>query len=867
MDASKYYKENEETGRGAEHHGSDEHHDHAHKQGSHHHTTESGRDGGIVHSQRPSNLKYRNQLSAVLGSRYFIILLAIMMFALAIYIRSGLLRYQGLFEPDGFFYYSYIRAIINNHLAFPRHLGISGFPWHNGLGEAPGLPYLTVIFYLVVGWSGIGYLTVMRLLPVLWVLLEMIVAYFIAKQLSNSRFLGLLAMFFVAISSGNVARTAALVYRGDTFISLPLMVGLYLFILGLKKESGKEVLLYSVAGAAVLSAGIMIWNGSPYAVAVYLLSVAMIVLYAFIKGSRQLSRKALIFAVGMIATYLLQNAYVALGAGNPGLLLQGNSFLVFYIPVLAIAVLAYFVIDRKVAFFGSAVKRAVFVLAAIAVIGIIVVVAFPNVVNNIAVASGVIAPQSTATNQSTTNQSSNANIAHAVGTTTQELQQPSYGFLFSSFGLQLYLAPIGVVAFILASAYIERKKKGPGFDSGALSAFIIMAVYFVVTSYLQYNAIRYNALISIPIAIFAAYGLYAVVRIVWDIDLEGKRWAPVVALVMLAVAAYIIYRSYVFASQGFSAKSLLFAGGGTAMIILGVALVVHTLITVITGRLRLRVLAAVAVAVILIFGTAYSIAESFGSVQADGINPQFLGAMTWMKNNTPTNSTVLALWPDGSVVEAWANRTSYMDSVGGENGTRIYYFARFLANTSSDGNYLYSIGKPDYLVSRQYWMAELEGLLTEGIPSNISTYSYVALYPTSIKHNATASFYLFQNQYYNVTVVSNQQANGMSYNGYVSANGGPYTLLGRVVFYNTSSALYSTVNATGQAADYTYVVFFSGNLISGGMLLTDQLYNSNLFKLVYLCNRVECPYNANSNVVLQAVYMNNDTKIFRISYR
>jgi asparagine N-glycosylation enzyme membrane subunit Stt3 len=170
--------------------------------------------------------------------------MVIIIFALTIYIRTGLLKNQGLFEPDGFFYYSVIRATIGNHLMEPQFLGISGFPGHNFIGEAPGLPYLTVITYTLIGWSGIGFLAIMRWLPVLFALFECILAYLIAKELTKSKWIGLLAMFFIAVSSGNVARTAALVYRGDSFISVPLMIAIDPWIEKRAYQGGGDICSY-----------------------------------------------------------------------------------------------------------------------------------------------------------------------------------------------------------------------------------------------------------------------------------------------------------------------------------------------------------------------------------------------------------------------------------------------------------------------------------------------------------------------------------------------------------------------------------------------------------------------------------------------
>ena len=100
--------------------------------------------------------------------------------------------------------------MVNAHMLFAPHtLDISGFPSHNAIGEAPGLLSVTVIPYDLLSFTGISYYTVMRWMPIVFGILEAITAYFLVKYLSKGRSLGLLAMFFLSISSGNIARTAA----------------------------------------------------------------------------------------------------------------------------------------------------------------------------------------------------------------------------------------------------------------------------------------------------------------------------------------------------------------------------------------------------------------------------------------------------------------------------------------------------------------------------------------------------------------------------------------------------------------------------------------------------------------------------------
>ncbi len=64
-------------------------------------------------------------------------------------------------------------------------------------------------------------------------------------------------------------------------------------------------------------------------------------------------------------------------------------------------------------------------------------------------------------------------------------------------------------------------------------------------------------------------------------------------------------------------------------------------------------------------------------------------------------------------------------------------------NTTSDTQYLYSIGKPNYLVARSFWYQELGGLAIEGEVTNASQFGFVALSTQQVTHNDTAQFYSF----------------------------------------------------------------------------------------------------------------------------
>ncbi len=819
---------------------------------------------------------------SILDNKVLIAAIGFAVILLLIYMRMGLIHYQGLFEPDGFFYYAIVKATLANHLSEPQYLGVSGFaPNHNFIGEAPGLPYITVIFYLLLKWSGTSALVVMRLLPVFFAALEAIVAYFMVKDLSKNRMLGIFAMFFIAVSSANIARTAALVHRGDTFITLILMVAVYLLVKGIEHKNWQIKAALCSFGAFVLSLGILIWNGFSYIVVVYMLAIMLIAIYAFIKGDMELSKSSLIATLTLFLTFILESIYGSLHGTRLGLPFEGITFVAFYVPLFIGIAFAYYALRkmRHINLLSSKKGRAI-ISAAIFVIGIIfITVAFHQYVAQMLTASGTTSPTST---KATAN-----NIGSAVGSTTQELQKPSFDFLFASFGLQLILAPIGIVAFLLFGEGLNMREKKMKLTINP--AFLTMLGYFAVTAFLQYNAIRYNSLLSIPMAIFAAYGLYAIVELGMKAHLKSMESIAITSIVSYAFIAYSIYMLYAIAHAGFAIVAAssnplngvngltLFTAHGYILesipvIIVLAGAVLYTFFALFKRYMKVSYMVLALLLAILIYSTFKTQTESFAFTQADGINQQFLNAMVWMRNNTAQNATVLALWPDGSVVEAWANRTSYMDSVGGENATRIYHFARFLENTTPDSSYLYSIGKPDYLVARDYWLSELQGLAEEGLPKNISNYSYGILQPVGITNNSTSHIYTFESQGYKAEIVANYGAANTiptSYNAYIG--GVQSTQLERishVILYNDSNSAYAIYNDSNQSAPFSIMLLYSGRYITGALWFPNALYNSNLFKFVFLCNQLQCAYNEqNSTTTLHLVFANNDTRIYSITYK
>ncbi len=825
-------------------------------------------------------------------SQLLVVIAALAILAAGIYVRTGLLRYQGLFEPDGFFYYAVIKQTLASGLRVPADLLLSGFPAHNFIGEAPGLILLAALPAAVLHGAGISALTVMRLMPILFAVLEMILAFLIAKQISRSNALGILAMALIAFSSGNIARTAGTVYRGDSFVSLFLMVSLFFVIAALKRDRrDRRFYAYAFASGAVLSLGIVIWNGAPFIVAVYMLALVLLFLYGFAIADKELLAKTIVLGFALLLCAALQVSYVHAGLARPGQALEGRDFLIYYTPLMLAGGLMLALVARSRAVAANRRMR-YSILLAIVVVAAAGLGAYMSVHNVQSLeALGIFTSHNPCTGASTS--ATATRIGCGVGASTQELQKPAFTtilgfipysqFLFSSFGLQLYLAPLGVALFVLFALRIDENRHRHHAARAYLNiapAFLVLLAYLCITAVLQASAIRYNALFSIPIALFAAYALFGAYRLLRARRMH-VRGAAVAALVLIAALALFGYYGVGSAMRNLRALPSLAApyrqivmvqaAGSLAVFITLMAALAYCLMALPGGggRRAAAPAAALIILAILIFTAYATYGNAFAASQADGINPLFLQAMVWMRYNTPANATTFNIWPDGSVIEGWADRTAYVDSVGGENATRIYQIARFLFNDSGDQQYLYSIGRPDYIVARSFWFQELAGLAQEGMIQNVTRYGEIALAPYTIQRNGTSTYYLFNSPPYRALLITRAQQNGTtrSFNGYVGSETSPaFSEVNRLIFYNTSSFGYSIENASAaNALNYTMVVDYSGNSISGAQIIGPALLNSNFYKLTTLCNFVACGLDGNG-VTLRAVYINSDTRIFRVYY-
>ena len=748
---------------------------------------------------------------------FFCVFLAILI--ITILLRIQFLQFQGFYEPDGFYHFSVIRAAVNNNFVIPKTLVLSGWPVHTPVTEPVGLYWVTLFPYFILQFFGISYYDVMRLVPLLFAIFDVIGAYYLSRFLSKDKLFGALVMAFVALSFANISKTSALDYRGDGFISIFLIMSLIFLIKIFKANEQNKKLAFMLLAALSLSICNVVWNGAPFAFIVYFISLTSIMIYSFIDLKTDIT-KPLAYASGsIIIWFILVRLYIYSGLiSAPNQELTGLSGLLLIFMFMAGFILSVVITKNHSLskILNSKTKRFLFVLLFLIILIAIVESLYSQIINKVFINNDFV---------STTN---------FVTSSIQELSKPTFNGLISDFGVILFTTPMSILIAIsglfsgfeiyfwillsfsaLIYLFLNVYDSGEWINGNFKFIFyarietIVLIVYFIITAYLELFAIRFDSLLSIPLSILSAYSIYVIL-----LRVKNKKYLR-----------YMIY-----------------------------ALIILIITSLLLNDLYLN-----------------------NNLQLGGlITPQFLNNVAWMKNNLPSNSTVLTLWSDGSVIEGWGNLTSITDSVGAQNGTKIDAFAKWLFEDNNNMQFIYSnyAGKPQYMLVRNVWLLETKGLFLEsGINNSLSSeYGYETFSNFSEYKNLTEEEFVFsRSSYGNLSAYLFIFKNGTDAS-FLRLPGG-ISYFKNTAFYNTNNGNFSIVkNNVSETNNQTLLIEYSeitnnkGTVnVTGVMAMANDLAQSNMIKLLYFCNDYNCIIK-NNTVSFTLIHSNNDSKIFKIYY-
>ncbi len=759
---------------------------------------------------------------------------ALIIIILSVYLRTTLLNYHGFFEPDGFYHFAVVRYAVNHGFSIPSYLGISGWPSSAPVAEPDGLYWTTLLPYAILQSFGVSYYTIMRLVPVLFGILDVIGAYYMSRFISRDRVFGLLVMTLVALSAANASRTMALSYRGDDFVSIFLITALICVGMAINEKRGWRRFIYALLGAAALSVCNLVWNGASFAVAVYALALVLIAAYAFVAGKEDILRNMAYVLVGFFVWFALVQAYTLAGYihGQQYQAFTGIDFVAVPVALLAAWIVMWLTLRKgKANGMVSTAKGRVAIIASMLIVGLAVfyVFAYGFLFNTLA-AEGL------------------THAHNSLLSSIQELSVPNFAFLFASFNITLFMSPAGIFmaissvapgymmlffAFLVAGSLIylfvriydsgEWLNGRPGFTLDINPSMLMLVAYLFVTAYLQMTAERFSSLLSLPFVIFTAYTLYLIILVI------KKRFRNMpAAIVNLTI-------------------------GVTVVAILVIILHYDLLLA--------------------------------PQTPSDAISPYLLNATAWLSSNTPSNSVVLTLWQDGSVVEGWGNRTSVTDSVGAQNIGEIQAFALWLLNDSNDARFLYKTSdRPGYLLTRELWTGELGSIFTESgmNTSTLKNYSIEGLSVINSSFEGAVSNVEFSGQGVRAYIsmrYENVSSGFFEYNSIVENTAAP---LKYISLYNTENGNFTIQKNTAynNSKGWMLLVMYSrapaspegiASNIIGAILMSPDMAASNFVKLVYFCNNYQCIWN-NDAASMQLVYpnsqtsFNQDTRIYKIIY-
>ena len=533
---------------------------------------------GITQSAEPEGQDAKPQMLSRVKAQFtktnaIFLILVIIAVVLAVQYRTSMLNFYGFYEPDGFYYFTAMRAIVNNGFQFPSVLSISGWPIHHMIAENHGLYYATLIPYLLLGES-VSYYTIMRLVPVLFGLLDMLAAYMLSRYISKDKIFGFFVLLFVGLSMGNAARTSALVYRGDSFVLFFAMAALIFFVEVLRQDDPKKKIIMSAAAAVSMLLANYVWSGGTVAMIMFVLAYFIIVSYAFIFRKEKLVDGGKYLLLSLLIWFVLVNAAKATGAIG-AVTFSDISFIPMFMSLALFWLLAYYAPSIAMDFMRTPLYRFFILLFVIVVGTLIFAMLEPAIIYGLFVGNGFVIPPG------------------GFGSTTEELQPPSCQFLYTSFGVNLFTAipnlfialtsvlntnlqctssPIDPVNGIWAASYgaygvilllllfipyffmqvydshgLLGGKPRLKFD--ATPGMMVLMALFIITAYLEMHVIRYNSLLSVPLSMMSAFTIYWLMLVANNTKLAYPYVRFLLLVALGAVFIYVFYQLVYYANM------------------------------------------------------------------------------------------------------------------------------------------------------------------------------------------------------------------------------------------------------------------------------------------------------------------------------
>jgi dolichyl-diphosphooligosaccharide--protein glycosyltransferase len=232
--------------------------------------------------------------------REYAVLFSIFLIALALRLTTA--KYDLLLGADPWYHFK-IASILLERGEYPMYEYYSRYPFGSFVSSPPGLYYLPVYLYKIIGFTGISFFRVFQLLPAVAGSLMIFPLYLLTKELYNKK-IGFFASFLFVLSPAGIERSLAGFYRGEAFMLFTMLFAFYFFI-----RSVKENPYYSIPAAVfVFSSGIL-WRGWPLVLTILTLAAILGVLANYYKNRRSdeiIISYAITCGLGLFLIYLFK---------------------------------------------------------------------------------------------------------------------------------------------------------------------------------------------------------------------------------------------------------------------------------------------------------------------------------------------------------------------------------------------------------------------------------------------------------------------------------------------------------------------------------------------------------------------------------
>jgi asparagine N-glycosylation enzyme membrane subunit Stt3 len=411
------------------------------------------------------------------------VVLLIVLILVTIAVRSISLEKEYFFGADSYYHYSVIEQSKESGFSSANSLDMcySGVNY----GHPEGFYLLPFLLSFVFGsWFAFGFSSV--IIAALTVLL----LYFLLERLFNQK-IAFIASFLVAGLNAHIARSTALIYKGDNLILPLVLLSLLMGWLFIEKKS----YLFAILTGLFSGLSAYFWTGYPIVIVIVDFAVFLSLFYVYFsknKFKNEIILSVLMLAVQLIVVKLVGSKFITVFSEFH------KTTLMYYITIPLISILLIMWLFKHISNEKTIIKW-IPLFIAVAAFGIVALFKFQQIqflINGF----GLVKAQNIFTQS------------------IQELKPTTLSYLWFHVWLALVFVIIGLIPFF------KKLNKNKVYILGLILPFV----------YMMFMSKRYVFFASIPLMILASFGIVGILS-----NVKNKRvWLTFVILILIVNGMY-----------------------------------------------------------------------------------------------------------------------------------------------------------------------------------------------------------------------------------------------------------------------------------------------------------------------------------------